>query len=51
MLRYVQRQIAKRRVLIGFDFAFGYPYCNENAYFPGKDTSPANVPKSMENGG
>ena len=43
VLRYVQRQIAKRRVLIGFDFAFGYPYCNENAYFPGKDTSPANV--------
>ena len=34
VLRYVQREIKKGRVLIGFDFAFGYPYCDYNAYFP-----------------
>ena len=53
VFQYVQRQIAKGKVLIGFDFAFGYPYrnendCNENAYFPGKDTSPANVQNLWE---
>ena len=48
VLRYVQREIAKRKVLIGLDFAFGYPYCNENAYFPGRDASPANVQNLWE---
>ena len=43
VLRYVQCQVATRKVLIGFDFAFGYPYCGENAYFPDCDSSPANV--------
>ena len=43
VLQYVQRQIAKRRVLIGFDFAFGYPYCDKSTYFPGYADSPGNV--------
>ncbi len=29
-----------KRVLAGFDFAFAYPYCDEDAYFPGSDQTP-----------
>ena len=34
MLGYVRRSVTGKRVLIGFDFAFGYPYCDIGAYFP-----------------
>jgi uncharacterized protein with HEPN domain len=37
-----------QRVLVGFDFAFAYPYCNENAYFPGHDRSPKNAESLWE---
>ena len=43
VLRYVQREVEKGRVLVGFDFAFGYPYSEESGYFPGLDSSPTNV--------
>ena len=29
--------------VIGFDFAFAYPYCDERAYFPGHPQSPGSV--------
>ena len=44
VLHYVQREIKKGKVLIGFDFAFGYPYCDKDAYFPELDASPGNAP-------
>ena len=43
MSRYVRCSVAKKRVLIGFDFAFGYPYCYEATYFQGCDAAPTNV--------
>lgn len=32
-----------QRVLVGFDFAFAYPYCDKGAYFPGPVPSPETV--------
>ena len=43
VLGYVQREVKKGRVLIGLDFAFGYPYSEEGGYFPGLDPSPTDV--------
>ena len=43
VLGYVQREVKKGRVLIGLDFAFGYPYSEEDGYFPGLDPSPTDV--------
>ena len=43
MFEYVRRRVAEERVLIGFDFAFAYPYCDKGAYFPGEPTSPPDV--------
>ena len=34
VLEYVQREVERSQVLIGFDFAFAYPFCDEGAYFP-----------------
>ena len=34
VLAYVQREVGASQVLIGFDFAFAYPFCNRQAYFP-----------------
>lgn len=48
VLHYVQREIKKGKVLIGFDFAFGYPYCDKDAYFPELDASPGNAPNLWE---
>ena len=36
----VVEEARKRRILAGFDFAFAYPYCDHNAYFPGHMSSP-----------
>jgi hypothetical protein len=33
----------KQRVLVGFDFAFAFPYCDKEAYFPGHKRSPETV--------
>lgn len=43
VLRYVQREVNKGRILIGLDFAFRYPYSEEGRYFPGSDPSPTDV--------
>lgn len=32
-----------QRVLVGFDFAFAYPYCDKGAYFPEHKRSPKTV--------
>ena len=34
VLAYVQHEIRESKVLIGLDFAFAYPYCDRQAYFP-----------------
>ena len=35
-------------VLIGFDFAFAYPYCHQGAYFPGVDAdAPPQKPQEL----
>ena len=35
-------------VLIGFDFAFAYPYCDQSAYFPGVDAAePPQSPQAL----
>ena len=41
VFEYVQREVGTSRVLIGFDFAFAYPYCDRQAYFPGQQRPPA----------
>ena len=43
VFEYVRRRVAEERVLIGFDFAFAYPYCDKGAYFPCEPTSPPDV--------
>ena len=51
VLQHVQREVGKgkgRRVLIGFDFAFGYPYCDKGAYFPGLAEPSANAQNLWE---
>ena len=37
---YVQHAVGEGPVLIGFDFAFAYPYCDLGTYFPGEDATP-----------
>ena len=39
---HIQRTVTNGHVLIGFDFAFAYPYCDERAYFPREAASPTN---------
>lgn len=41
---FIQELVKKRRALIGFDFAFAYPYCDVERYFPGYPQSPSNGP-------
>ena len=43
VFEYVRCLVAEKRVLIGFDFAFGYPYCCKDTYFGDCDTAPTNV--------
>ena len=43
VFEYVRRLVDKKRVLIGFDFAFGYPYCCDETYFRKCDSPPKNV--------
>lgn len=44
----VQLQRNGERVLAGFDFAFAYPYCDEDAYFPGHDRAPEDAESLWE---
>ena len=43
VLEQVRRWVKEKRALIGFDFAFAYPYCDEGEYFPGQPGSSINV--------
>ena len=40
VFEYVQQEVGLGTVLIGLDFAFAYPYCDEGTYFPGENESP-----------
>jgi len=39
----MQRWVVECRTLIGFDFAFAYPFCDCGEYFPGHPESPAGL--------
>ena len=39
----VRHWVAGNRILIGFDFAFAYPYCDRGEYFPDEPASPVDV--------
>jgi hypothetical protein len=45
VFQWVQQEANKAgaRMLLGLDFAFALPYCDEGAYFPGCEDSPANL--------
>ena len=40
VFEYLQQQVRLGTALIGLDFAFAYPYCYRQAYFPGEPESP-----------
>jgi hypothetical protein len=41
VLQWIKSKLTReQRMLIGLDFAFAYPYCDEEAYFPGNPSSP-----------
>ncbi len=41
VLQWIRSKVKeKERMLIGMDFAFAYPYCDEGDYFPGHPESP-----------
>ena len=40
VVNWIVKQAAHRRILIGMDFAFAYPFCDAGAYFPGHPESP-----------
>jgi hypothetical protein len=39
----VSRIAEKGRLLVGFDFAFAYPFCDRKGYFPGHPDSPCSA--------
>lgn len=43
LVEWIVREANQRRILVGTDFAFAYPYCDENAYFPRLAESPVSV--------
>lgn len=40
VLYWIVGEAQKHNILVGFDFAFAYPYCDRNAYFPDNNCSP-----------
>lgn len=40
ILQWIVGEAQRHRILAGFDFAFAYPYCDRNAYFPHSNGSP-----------
>ena len=40
LVSWLIEEANRRRILIGADFGFAYPYCDKNAYFPGYPESP-----------
>ncbi len=43
VFEYVRCMVKTKRVLIGLDFAFAYPHCDEGGYFPNEPKSPPDV--------
>ena len=39
----VEQTGGRERLLLGIDFSFAYPYCDEQAYFPGHAATPGDV--------
>lgn len=40
IFHWIVGEAQRRRILVGLDFAFAYPYCDRNAYFPDSNGSP-----------
>lgn len=43
LVKWIIKESNQRRILVGTDFAFAYPYCDKNTYFPGLFESPASA--------
>ncbi len=43
VMDYLIKRSREKKVLAGIDFAFSYPFIDENSYFPGAQNSPASV--------
>ncbi len=48
LIKWLNEEIKKQRNLIGFDFAFSYPFYDKFSYFPGLKDSPFHVEKLWE---
>jgi len=40
LFHWIIGEAQRCRILVGLDFAFGYPYCDRSAYFPDSNVSP-----------
>lgn len=40
LVNWIIKEANQRRILVGADFAFAYPYCDKSTYFPGLAESP-----------
>ena len=43
LIKWINKILVKEKSLIGFDFAFSYPFYDVFSYFPGIKNSPINV--------
>ncbi len=43
VIEYLIKRSSNKKILAGFDFAFAYPFMDENTYFPGIQDSPNNA--------
>lgn len=43
LVKWIAEEANQRRILVGFDFAFAYPYCEHSAYFSNHPKSPESV--------
>jgi len=48
LIKWLNKEIQSQRNLIGFDFAFSYPFYDKSCYFPGIKESPINPKKLWE---
>ena len=48
LVKWLNKEIISQRNLIGFDFAFAYPFYDRLSYFPGIKNSPINPDKLWE---
>ena len=48
LIEWLSKEIKLQRNLIGFDFAFSYPFYDKSCYFPGIKDSPINPQKLWE---